>query len=194
MTSGREQESILPEIATLELAHAREIRELRAMNDILVRKVMELEDLVDGLRKTGKKDLENDQVSSAPSEWSQAKQHQQNGHDTMERETTSLAESDDAEVLPQDENAIVVDLEPARHVSSLPISNHASALPATVGNATRFPTTPLPNYSLHLPPIDRTKKGEDFYADLQAKRIIPGYDEDRFSCWCHVCYDSSFND
>ncbi|KAI5452133.1 hypothetical protein NCC49_001071 [Naganishia albida] len=47
-------------------------------------------------------------------------------------------------------------------------------------------TTPLPDYHPSLPPIDRTILHEEFYADLQDKRIIPGYDEERYSCWCHV--------
>jgi hypothetical protein len=44
----------------------------------------------------------------------------------------------------------------------------------------------LPDYSPHLPQFDRTKTGEAFFADLYDKRLIPGYDQDRFSCWCHV--------
>jgi hypothetical protein len=46
--------------------------------------------------------------------------------------------------------------------------------------------TSLPDYSLYLPSIDRTKAGEEFFADLRDKQIIPEYDQDRFVCWCHV--------
>jgi hypothetical protein len=30
------------------------------------------------------------------------------------------------------------------------------------------------------------KRSKAFYTDLQDKYIIAGFDEDRFSCWCHV--------
>lgn len=46
--------------------------------------------------------------------------------------------------------------------------------------------TSLPDYSPYLPSIDRTKAGEDFFADLYDKKLISGYDQDRFTCWCHV--------
>jgi hypothetical protein len=52
--------------------------------------------------------------------------------------------------------------------------------------ARKIRMTALPDYSPYLPPFDRTKVGEDFFADLCDKRVIPGFDEERFSCWCHV--------
>jgi hypothetical protein len=47
-------------------------------------------------------------------------------------------------------------------------------------------TMPLPDYSPHLPPIDRTKWGQAFYEDLRAKRIIEDFDDKRWTCWCHA--------
>jgi hypothetical protein len=62
----------------------------------------------------------------------------------------------------------------------------ASEIVSSTGFGRQVQMTPLPHYSPHLPPIDRTKTGEGFYADLCDKRLIAGYDQDRFSCWCHV--------
>lgn len=45
---------------------------------------------------------------------------------------------------------------------------------------------PLPCYSIDLPPLDRSKCSKAFYEDLQDRFIIAGFDEERFSCWCHV--------
>jgi hypothetical protein len=47
-------------------------------------------------------------------------------------------------------------------------------------------TTPLPDYSPHLPPVDRTKWGRSFFEDLRAKRLIEDYDDKRWTCWCHA--------
>jgi hypothetical protein len=86
-------------------------------------------------------------------------------------------------------SSLIVNVEPAGDVSANEPLFLESAEP--MANVSPAPTpevitTPFPAYSSLLPPIDRTKSGEEFYADLQAKRIIPGYDQDRFSCWCHV--------
>lgn len=81
------------------------------------------------------------------------------------------------------------DFEAVRSASSPTLPSPASIVPETVASPEPAPIvqmTPLPDYSPHLPQIDRTKQGEDFFADLQNKRIIPGYDDERFSCWCHV--------
>jgi hypothetical protein len=53
-------------------------------------------------------------------------------------------------------------------------------------NRNQLQTLPLPQYHPDLPPIDRMKGGKAFYTDLQDKFIIAGFDEKRFSCWCHV--------
>jgi hypothetical protein len=45
---------------------------------------------------------------------------------------------------------------------------------------------PLPHYHSDLPQIDRMQASKAFYMDLQDKFIIAGFDEERFSCWCHV--------
>jgi hypothetical protein len=83
----------------------------------------------------------------------------------------------------------VMNVEPAGPGSVPTLSFSAATSPAIKSSAEparQASTTPLPNYSPHLPPIDRTKTGEDFFADLHVKRIIPEYDQERFSCWCYV--------
>jgi hypothetical protein len=64
--------------------------------------------------------------------------------------------------------------------------NSAPDLTPSAKPARKVRLTSLFDYSPHLPPIDRSKAGEDFFADLRDKQIIPEYDQDRFTCWCHV--------
>lgn len=82
-----------------------------------------------------------------------------------------------------------MDVEFASPGSVPTLSFPADTVPESISSteqARQLEITPAPSYSPHLPPVDPTKSGEDFYADLYRKRIIPGYDQDRFSCWCYV--------
>jgi hypothetical protein len=71
-------------------------------------------------------------------------------------------------------------------------TNHASRISSSRqqprGQTTRdqLQNLPLPQYHPDLPHIDRMKRSKAFYTDLQDKFIIAGFDDERFSCWCHV--------
>jgi hypothetical protein len=88
----------------------------------------------------------------------------------------------------QEEFSLISDSEVAASVTSPPLP----PVPYTISNTTTIPyppyaqTTPLPGYSPHLPPIDRTKRGQSFYEDLLAKQVIQDLDDERWTCWCHV--------
>lgn len=78
----------------------------------------------------------------------------------------------------------------------LPLSNRAKdhgshTIPSQALSSQTTPVAqkqnwPLAYYHSGLPQIDRTKASKEFYIDLQNKFIIAGFDEERFSCWCHV--------
>lgn len=71
-------------------------------------------------------------------------------------------------------------------------TNHASRISSSRQQPQRKTTRdqlqnfPLPQYHPDLPHCDRMKCGKAFYTDLQDKFIIAGFDDERFSCWCHV--------
>lgn len=78
---------------------------------------------------------------------------------------------------------------PSMSVSSSPLSPVSSNTPTTTTSRSSkriSQTTPLPEYSPHLPPIDRTKTSKAFYEDLLGKQIIHGLDDKSWTCWCHV--------
>jgi hypothetical protein len=64
-------------------------------------------------------------------------------------------------------------------LASVSSSSPPSVPPTTSSTTTRqfskqfVQKTPLPDYSPHLPPIDRAKRGQAFYEDLLAKQLIP---------------------
>jgi hypothetical protein len=59
-------------------------------------------------------------------------------------------------------------------------------LPSETKSRDHLQNYPLPQYHPDLPPINRMKRSKAFYDDLQDRFIIAGFDEERFSCWCHV--------
>jgi hypothetical protein len=188
MALGPRTESIVSEAIPSETALERENRELRAVNDILLEKVMELEDLVEELREAGKGYLETSQVSSIGSGRVPAKQRTQEENGDFELDSASLSGSH-PEDRGQDERTLSVEPQ----VSTQPSSPWTSALPPTEPRTVPRETklvrrleSRVPDYSPHLPPLDFTKRGKDFYEDLLDKRIIPEYDQDRFLCWCHL--------
>jgi hypothetical protein len=77
-------------------------------------------------------------------------------------------------------------------LASVSSSSPPSVPPTTSSTTTRqfskqfVQKTPLPDYSPHLPPIDRAKRGQAFYEDLLAKQLIPGFDDKSWKCWCHA--------
>jgi hypothetical protein len=80
-------------------------------------------------------------------------------------------------------------IEYTRPEAPIEVSSPYITLPATIvppEPVFKIPTSRRSDYSRYLPPYDLSNKSEAFFADLKSKRIIAGYDEDRFSCWCHV--------
>jgi hypothetical protein len=73
--------------------------------------------------------------------------------------------------------------ETARHMIRVYTATNASVL------HTYVQTAPLPSYSPNLPPIDRTRTGEDFFIHLRDAKLIAGLTQTRFSCWCHRAKD-----
>jgi hypothetical protein len=159
-----------------------------------VEKVIELEDVVAKLKRGEREESQNVREGSAS-------RLCRREADRFRQEEVVIDEPEEAMSMPRGGDhrlrpgrSLIVDVEPARPESANAPLFLDSTLPKTTtssGPAPEITTTPLPKYSPLLPPIDRTKAGEDFYADLQDKRIIPGYDEDRFSCWCHVAKEQS---
>jgi hypothetical protein len=96
---------------------------------------------------------------------------------------------EDPQVTRRDECSIVAEPEAAIQPPSPSPSLFTTTVQPTITEAAdcaRQPETRLPDYSPHLPPLDFTKTGKSFFADLRNKRIISEYDQDRFFCWCHV--------
>jgi hypothetical protein len=194
MSGSREPDSARPE-AELPPEVVREIRGLKAVNKILVEKVIELEDVVAKLKRGEREELQNVREESA------SRLHRREADRFRQEEVVIDEPEEDIPIMPEEvgqrlqpRRSLIVDVEPARPESANePLFLESTVPKATTssGPAPEITTTPLPEYSPLLPPIDRTKAGEEFYADLQDKRIIPGYDEDRFSCWCHVAKEQS---
>jgi hypothetical protein len=194
MSGSREPDSARPE-AELPPEVVREIRGLKAVNKILVEKVIELEDVVEKLKRGEREESQNVREESASCRCRREA-------DRFRQEEAVIDEPEEAiPIMPEEVDhhlrpgrSLIVEVEPARPGSANAPLFLESTVPKTGSSSAPAPeitTTPLPKYSPFLPPIDRTKAGEDFYADLQDKRIIPGYDEDRFSCWCHVAKEQS---
>ncbi|GHJ85889.1 hypothetical protein NliqN6_2291 [Naganishia liquefaciens] len=100
---------------------------------------------------------------------------------------SSIAFDSESEYSPEvhnlcDQASLIVTAEPFRRQ---PVESSGSNREPTKGRSEPY-RIKLPLYSPFLPPIDRTLRGQDFFEDLRAKRIIPGYDETRFLCWCKV--------
>ncbi|GHJ85907.1 hypothetical protein NliqN6_2309 [Naganishia liquefaciens] len=155
----------------------REIKGLQTANRILAERVVELEELVDqlrhGLEEQGSEDEAEFEAEDDRGGF-EVVIPSTSGDDHRTRRQESLQRSDN---------------DSARGASSTPF---ASPKPDAV-NTNESPKTAfkshssaLENYSRHLPAIDLTKTGEEFFADLLEKRIIAGYDQERYSCWCHV--------
>lgn len=195
MSGSREPDSARPE-AELPLEIVREIRGLKAVNKILVEKVIELEDVVVKLKRGEREESQNVRQDSPSCSYRRKADRLRQEEVAVDKhkpeEDMSMPRGGDHRLRPG--RSLIVDVEPARPGSANEPLFLESTAPKTTTSSEPAPeiqTTPLPKYSPFLPPIDRTKAGEEFYADLQDKRIIPGYDEDRFSCWCHVAKEQS---
>lgn len=170
MSTSSSDFSLPPElIAQASQITSREVEQLKMMNRVLVEKLMQVEGELKRLKENGI-DKERVMVSLRGAE---CREIDSNELRQEQRSSTTYSQ----------------DFEP-RLPSTGSSKQQRSELRPTQPQPSTTPliltTTPLPDYHPSLPPIDRTILHEEFYADLQDKRIIPGYDQERYSCWCHV--------